>query len=1362
MPVTEIRGVPVDFPYTPYPCQVTYMARVLEALDTGSNALLESPTGTGKTLCLLCAVLAWREHNAAALKGEALARARTSRGAHGEGEGGVGAGAGDEVAKDGAGALEVDGFERPRVIYTTRTHSQLAQVVGELRKTRYGRSKKGEPGALSSALLSSREQTCIHSTVRKLRGTLQNQVCMKISASGGTQAAAGGDGSSGAGDGGGTGGGDDGGGARGRGGRGSGAGGASAGCARKANALSMVVDKGKGWTESTGTPATQHMDVEDMVALGEAKQVCPYFLARYSALGSDGADVLLMPYAYLMDPQQRAMLGRGGGVAWNNAVVIFDEAHNVADYAMELASFELPSSLLGGCQTELAQAVAAAQKTEGEEADNMAEYSTLSDTLRALEAEVDELASKSGPDGSAFPGEMLVELLAKVHITTETWGMCKDVVSKALDVLTETAVFSSGRVPRLQQFRDKIDLVFDGILGGQGDADDAVAAGAVPGYVSISRELVGRIGPSGLFGEGPGSMMDSDRGGGLAGLAEEAVRLRGERIKEALRFHRTFLKREVVTLGGGGGGGGGDIGISGRGRPRDDEASGAARHRDGPKRFQGYVQADGGVGMAKAKPAWTLCFWCFSPKTTMRSLQDLGMRSMLMTSGTLAPLGGFAAEFGIPFSVTLENGHVIDPRKQISVNVTPRGPSGIRLNASYRTRNDHGYQRDLGHTIANLCRVIPGGLLVFFPSYAFMQTCIDGWKDARSAMGGAADVGDGMNGGLTAWERMARRKHLVIEPRQSEQFQAAFDEYTTKVNVSAHAASRAAAAGSEDGAIFFAVCRGKVSEGLNFSDHAGRGVIVTGIPFPNQGEPRVRIKRQILDLEAARSARAGESGVAQLRGDDWYKQQASRAVNQALGRVIRHSRDYGAIILLDERFSDPRNVALSHWIRPEVVVHEDGFDSLYSTVKNFFDEHASGGAGAALQGWPIQEDLGRLLPGAKRELAGLAESAIPKRVKLGDLGIPRARRSDENAPDATLLSGPKGPEGQVDEKALQSDPGTGWYDRLAGEATSKTRALSDLGVLVSDWNDVRRKLKGPSALGGPQTKGIEAHAVAPHESMASKHGDHPVPTQGKERAADFGRDKPVPPQPSTGKTRAKRDMAVGLLKDVRAALGSVGVHKTSALASDVRKGRLDISEARRQAAELFAPLGGQKADELTKQLEEFLFSPASEKTASAAPAAPPPLACPQPSAESLVAAFKTAAMASLGKDGFAGVLALVSKVKKGRATREEVALEAKQTFFAGTANAFELQESLERILFPGPKQAGPSNLSVPGVEARSGPSATGVECAVCGKKPTRPFRSIVCGHQACFACHASAKLSRSSNACPTCGAKGRWETLYFQ
>ena len=34
-------------------------------------------------------------------------------------------------------------------------------------------------------------------------------------------------------------------------------------------------------------------------------------------------------------------------------------------------------------------------------------------------------------------------------------------------------------------------------------------------------------------------------------------------------------------------------------------------------------------------------------------------------------------------------------------------------------------------------------------------------------------------------------------------------------------------------AVLIAVCRGKVSEGLDFSDEFARTVIVVGIPFPN-------------------------------------------------------------------------------------------------------------------------------------------------------------------------------------------------------------------------------------------------------------------------------------------------------------------------------------------------------------------------------------------------------------------------------------------------------------------------------------------------------------------------------------------------
>ena len=83
-----VEDIEVYFPFPPYASQMEYVGRVIKALNNGNNALLESPTGTGKTLALLCATLAW-------LKNE----------------------------RESNSHKPVAPFDSPRIIYTSRTHS---------------------------------------------------------------------------------------------------------------------------------------------------------------------------------------------------------------------------------------------------------------------------------------------------------------------------------------------------------------------------------------------------------------------------------------------------------------------------------------------------------------------------------------------------------------------------------------------------------------------------------------------------------------------------------------------------------------------------------------------------------------------------------------------------------------------------------------------------------------------------------------------------------------------------------------------------------------------------------------------------------------------------------------------------------------------------------------------------------------------------------------------------------------------------------------------------------------------------------------------------------------------------------------
>ena len=145
----------------------------------------------------------------------------------------------------------------------------------------------------------------------------------------------------------------------------------------------------------------------------------------------------------------------------------------------------------------------------------------------------------------------------------------------------------------------------------------------------------------------------------------------------------------------------------------------------GPRRTA--QRSDAWNTTAARKQGKVLSYWCFSPGHSMRELVRQGVRTLILTSGTLAPVSSFALEMQIPFPVFLENPHVID-KHQIWVGVIPRGPDGAQLSSAFDKRFSDECLSSLGKALGNIARVVPHGLLVFFPSYPVMEKSLEFWQ----------------------------------------------------------------------------------------------------------------------------------------------------------------------------------------------------------------------------------------------------------------------------------------------------------------------------------------------------------------------------------------------------------------------------------------------------------------------------------------------------------------------------------------------------------------------------------------------------------------------------------------------------------
>lgn len=116
-----VGGVKIGWPFPVIlPPQRQMAFHIIQGLKRKMHVVLESPTGTGKSAAILCSVLAWQRYH---------------------------------VQRQQTGGESQDPSEVPTIIYCSRTHSQVAQMVASLKKTPY------RP---RMTVLGSRDRLCIN------------------------------------------------------------------------------------------------------------------------------------------------------------------------------------------------------------------------------------------------------------------------------------------------------------------------------------------------------------------------------------------------------------------------------------------------------------------------------------------------------------------------------------------------------------------------------------------------------------------------------------------------------------------------------------------------------------------------------------------------------------------------------------------------------------------------------------------------------------------------------------------------------------------------------------------------------------------------------------------------------------------------------------------------------------------------------------------------------------------------------------------------------------------------------------------------------------------------------------------------
>ncbi|KAH9598859.1 ATP-dependent helicase [Trypanosoma melophagium] len=304
-----------------------------------------------------------------------------------------------------------------------------------------------------------------------------------------------------------------------------------------------------------------------------------------------------------------------------------------------------------------------------------------------------------------------------------------------------------------------------------------------------------------------------------------------------------------------------------------------------------------------------------------------------------------------------EEGHIV-PSSSVAVFTLGVGPSGYRVELQHSTRNQiQRHFEEVAATILNFSHVIPAGLIVFFTSYEVEELFVTHLHNS------------GLYDKINEVKRIFREPGRTVSSTSTNSFSIADStSASTPVDAMLTEYARCIHTGrtTSGGALLFAVMGGKLSEGINFSDDLGRGVVVVGLPYANPSDVELQLylghiastrlsttpsfttnttntttnitSSYCMDT-AVGSLVSGETLPVFSSPTQWglFTDLCMRVVNQSTGRCIRHAGDYAVVILFDARYGERADIRkrIPSWMQPSLRVTQN-FGECFRGVREFF------------------------------------------------------------------------------------------------------------------------------------------------------------------------------------------------------------------------------------------------------------------------------------------------------------------------------------------------------------------------------------------------------------------------------------------